>query len=50
MITGLLHLLDHAGWLERSEQLDRLGVLPRAPVDQWVDPIIFGPDPPARAR
>ena len=47
---GVVHLLDHAGWLECRQQLERLGGAPRAPADQWADPIIFGPDPPARAR
>jgi tetratricopeptide (TPR) repeat protein len=47
---GLIQVLDNAAWLERREQLMRLGGPPETGREQRLDPILFGPDPTARAR
>jgi tetratricopeptide (TPR) repeat protein len=47
---GLVQVLDNAAWLERREQLMQLGGPPETGPDQRLDPILFGPDPMARAR
>ncbi len=47
---GLIEVLDNAAWLERREQLMRLGGPPESAPEQRLDPILFGPDPAARAR
>jgi tetratricopeptide (TPR) repeat protein len=47
---GLIQVLDNAAWLERREQLMKLGGPPETGPDPRLDPILFGPDPTARAR
>jgi WD40 repeat protein/tetratricopeptide (TPR) repeat protein len=47
---GLIQVLDNAAWLERREQLRQLGGPPETGAEQRLDPILFGPDPMARAR
>src|SRR5262249_16928158 len=47
---GLIQVLDNEAWLKRREQLTQLGGPPETGRDQGVDPILFGPDPAARAR
>jgi tetratricopeptide (TPR) repeat protein len=47
---GLVEVLDNATWLERREQLRKLGGPPDTGPDQRLDPILFGPDPTARAK
>jgi WD40 repeat protein/serine/threonine protein kinase/tetratricopeptide (TPR) repeat protein len=47
---GLIQVLDNATWLERRERLNRLGGPPVTGDAQWLDPILFGPDPTLRAR
>ena len=47
---GLIQVLDNAAWLERREQLMQLGGPPETGPEQRLDPILFGPDPTARAR
>ena len=47
---GLIQVLDNAAWLERRERLMQLGGPPETGPDQRLDPILFGPDPTARAR
>jgi WD40 repeat protein/serine/threonine protein kinase/tetratricopeptide (TPR) repeat protein len=47
---GLVQVLDNAAWLERREQLMQLGGPPETGPEQRLDPILFGPDPTARAR
>jgi tetratricopeptide (TPR) repeat protein len=47
---GLIRVLDNAAWLERRERLRQLGGPPETGPDQRLDPILFGPDPAARAR
>jgi tetratricopeptide (TPR) repeat protein len=47
---GLIQVLDNAAWLERRKQLMQLGGPPETGPEQRLDPIIFGPDPTARAR
>jgi tetratricopeptide (TPR) repeat protein len=47
---GQLQVLDNAAWLERRERLLRLGGPPETGPDVRLDPILFGPDPTARAR
>src|SRR5262249_39461878 len=47
---GQIQILDNAVWLERREQLTRLGGPPETGPEQRLDPILFGPDPTARAR
>jgi tetratricopeptide (TPR) repeat protein len=58
VITGLrldkqqamIQVLDNAAWLERREQLMQLGGPPETGPEQRLDPILFGPDPTARAK
>jgi tetratricopeptide (TPR) repeat protein len=47
---GLIQVLDNAAWLERREQLMELGGPPDTGPEPRLDPILFGPDPTARAR
>jgi WD40 repeat protein/tetratricopeptide (TPR) repeat protein len=47
---GLIQVLDNVAWLERREHLMRLGGPPETGPEQRLDPILFGPDPTARAR
>jgi WD40 repeat protein/tetratricopeptide (TPR) repeat protein len=47
---GLIQILDNAAWLERRERLMQLGGPPETGRDQRLDPILFGPDPTARAK
>jgi WD40 repeat protein/tetratricopeptide (TPR) repeat protein len=47
---GSIQVLDNAAWLERREQLMQLGGPPDTGPEQRPDPIVFGPDPTARAR
>jgi tetratricopeptide (TPR) repeat protein len=47
---GLIQVLDNTTWLERRERLMQLGGPPDTGVEQRLDPILFGPDPTARAR
>jgi WD40 repeat protein/serine/threonine protein kinase/tetratricopeptide (TPR) repeat protein len=47
---GAIQLLDNAAWLERRQRLTQLGGPPEMEADQRLDPILFGPDPTARAR
>jgi WD40 repeat protein len=47
---GLIQVLDNAGWLERRARLMQLGGPPETGPEQRLDPIVFGPDPTARAR
>jgi tetratricopeptide (TPR) repeat protein len=47
---GLIQVLDNAAWLERRARLMQLGGPPEAGPEQRLDPILFGPDPTARAR
>jgi tetratricopeptide (TPR) repeat protein len=47
---GQIQVLDNAAWLERRERLMQLGGPPETGPDQRLDPILFGPDPTARAR
>jgi tetratricopeptide (TPR) repeat protein len=46
----LIQVLDRAAWLERRERLMQLGGPPETGPEQRLDPIVFGPDPTARAR
>jgi WD40 repeat protein/tetratricopeptide (TPR) repeat protein len=58
VITGLrldkqqsqIQVLDNAAWLERREHLMQLGGPPETGPEQRLDPILFGPDPTARAK
>ena len=47
---GQIQVLDNAAWLARREQLMQWGGPPETGPDQRLDPILFGPDPTARAR
>jgi tetratricopeptide (TPR) repeat protein len=47
---SLIQVLDNAAWLERRERLMQLGGPPETGPEQRLDPILFGPDPTARAR
>jgi WD40 repeat protein/serine/threonine protein kinase/tetratricopeptide (TPR) repeat protein len=47
---GLIQVLDNAAWLERRERLTKLGGPPETGPEQRLDPILYGPDPTARAR
>jgi tetratricopeptide (TPR) repeat protein len=47
---GLVQVLDNATWLERREQVRQLGGPPETGPDRRLDPILFGPDPTARAK
>jgi len=47
---ALIQVLDNAAWLKRREQLMQLGGPPETGPEQRLDPIIFGPEPTARAR
>ena len=47
---GLIQVLDNAAWLERRERLMQLGGPPETGSEQRLDPILFGPEPTARAR
>jgi eukaryotic-like serine/threonine-protein kinase len=47
---ALIQVLDNAAWLECRKQLMQLGGPPETGPDQRLDPILFGPDPMARAR
>ena len=47
---GSVSVLDNSTWRERREKLETLGG-PPATAQRWsLDPILFGPDPTARAR
>jgi WD40 repeat protein len=47
---GVIQVLDNAAWLERRERLMQLGGPLETGPEPRLDPIIFGPDPTARAR
>src|SRR5262249_3603512 len=47
---GLIQVLDNATWRERRERLMQLGGPPETGPEQRLDPILFGPDPTARAK
>jgi WD40 repeat protein/tetratricopeptide (TPR) repeat protein len=47
---ALIQVLDNAAWFERRGQLMQLGGPPDTGPEQRLDPILFGPDPTARAR
>jgi tetratricopeptide (TPR) repeat protein len=48
---GQVKPLDHSAWRERRERLAALGGVPEGTEPRWrLDPILFGPDPTARAR
>jgi WD40 repeat protein/serine/threonine protein kinase/tetratricopeptide (TPR) repeat protein len=47
---GNSRYVDYAAWQERLERLRKLGGPPVADEDQLLDPILYGPDPLARAR
>jgi WD40 repeat protein/serine/threonine protein kinase/tetratricopeptide (TPR) repeat protein len=47
---GLVQVLDNTAWLERRERLMQLGGPPETGPEPRLDPILFGPDPTARAR
>jgi WD40 repeat protein/tetratricopeptide (TPR) repeat protein len=47
---GLVEVLDNGTWLQRRDRLMQLGGPPETGPDQRLDPILFGPDPTARAR
>jgi tetratricopeptide (TPR) repeat protein len=47
---GSVNVLDNTEWLERREMLERQGGPPTAGPRWSLDPILFGPDPTARAR
>jgi WD40 repeat protein/serine/threonine protein kinase/tetratricopeptide (TPR) repeat protein len=46
---GTIQVLDNAAWLERRQRLTQRGGPPELDADQRLDPILFGPDPTARA-
>jgi hypothetical protein len=47
---ALIQVLDNAAWLERRKQLMELGGPPDTGPVERLDPILFGPDPTARAK
>ncbi len=47
---GHIQVLDNAAWLERRERLMQWGGPPETGCEQRLDPILFGPEPTARAR
>ena len=47
---GSVHALDNAAWRQRRERLDREGGPPEMGRRWRLDPILFGPEPTARAR
>ncbi len=47
---GSVHVLDNATWRQRRERLDREGGPPELGRRWLLDPILFGPEPTARAR
>jgi tetratricopeptide (TPR) repeat protein len=48
---GQVKALDHSGWHEQGERLAALGGAPAGAEPRWhLDPILFGPDPTARAK
>jgi WD40 repeat protein/serine/threonine protein kinase/tetratricopeptide (TPR) repeat protein len=47
---GLIQVLDNAAWLACRERLLQLGGPPETGPEQRLDPILFGPEPTARAR
>ena len=47
---GQIQVLDNAAWLAHHEQLMQWGGPPETGPDQRLDPILFGPDPTARAK
>jgi len=47
---GSVHALDNAAWRQRRERLDREGGPPELGRRWRLDPILFGPEPTARAR
>jgi eukaryotic-like serine/threonine-protein kinase len=47
---ALIQVLDNTAWLERRQQLMELGGPPETSPDQRLDPILFGPEPTARAK
>jgi tetratricopeptide (TPR) repeat protein len=48
--SGQIKPLDRPGWLERHERLGQLGGAPATTQADRHDPVLFGPDPTARAR
>jgi tetratricopeptide (TPR) repeat protein len=47
---GLIQVLDNAAWLDGCKHLMQLGGSPDTWPEERLDPILFGPDPTARAR
>jgi tetratricopeptide (TPR) repeat protein len=47
---GSVSVLDNSTWRERREQLEKLGGDPTTAPRWSLDPILFGPDPTARAK
>ncbi len=47
---GSVRILDNAAWRRRRERLNQLGGPPPTPPVNVQDPVLFGPDPTARAR
>jgi WD40 repeat protein/serine/threonine protein kinase/tetratricopeptide (TPR) repeat protein len=47
---GLVQVLDNSAWHQSRERLMQLGGPPETGPDQRLDPILFGPDPTARAK
>jgi WD40 repeat protein/tetratricopeptide (TPR) repeat protein len=47
---GHVQVLDSATWLEGCDRLMELGGPPETGTEQRLDPILFGPEPTARAR
>jgi WD40 repeat protein len=49
---GAIRVLDGAAWRQRRDRLTRLGGPPAGEADtnRMLDPILYGPDPAARAR
>jgi tetratricopeptide (TPR) repeat protein len=48
--SGSVNVLNNTTWLERREKLDTQGGPPTTGPRWSLDPILFGPDPTARAR
>jgi tetratricopeptide (TPR) repeat protein len=47
---GRVRTLDNAAWRQRRERLNREGGPPESALRWRLDPIVFGPEPTARAR
>ena len=47
---GAIRVLDGAAWQQRRDRLSELGGPPPANFAQSLDPVLFGPEPTARAR